>query len=224
MKYFYFFVVLILCISCDETVQEKKDKQIATSENSLAKDHDAILEVNVASKKEISKWMFYSNLSDFLVKFKKSTSNEALSNALELGSLIKVLKDSTKPKPLDTPSVLARINLLETESLRLSDMTKISVIKAEEVHDQVNKVIQAFSALNSKINTVFLQQNLDRNINLKDFKTPVFNTIRDTFSQNRPTLPKKSLLTKPDLKEKKGSKKLPSKGDLLKYSKKKPNQ
>lgn len=225
MRFFSFLLFLIILISCKDPVQEQKDTQATTtSEFSIAKAHKILTQIIPANEKEISNWTYYTNLKEFLNKFSKSTPNEALSNALELGTLVKALKDSVKPTILNTPSVSARINLLETESLRLSDMTKISAIKAEEIHYQIDKVFDAFSSLNSKINTVYLQRNLDKNIDLKDFDNlppledvSVQATTKKTLINPKKSVPKK----KSKIKKEKASKKLPSKEDLMKYHKKK---
>ena len=163
-----FFVSFL--ISCgDPAIQEVEKKPVATSQFSTTKEHNVLVHIKTSNETEISNWEYYTTLREFLGKFKKITPNEALGNALELTSLVKALKDSTKPKVLNTSSLKARINLLENESLRLSDMTKISAIKAEEVNEQITKIFHAFSSLNSKINTVFLQQNLSKDLDFKDF-------------------------------------------------------
>ena len=51
-------------------------------------------------------------------------------------------------------------------------MSGISAIKAGEVNLQVKKILDAFSSLNSKINTVILQKNLDEEIErIKQLRT-----------------------------------------------------
>lgn len=186
-----FFVSFL--ISCgDPATQETEKKPVATSQHSASKEHTVLVHIKTSNEKEISDWEYYTTLREFLDKFKKITSNEALGNALELTSLVKALKDSAKPTILNTPSLKARINLLENESLRLSDMTKISVIKAEEVNTQVAKIFEAFSALNSKINTVFLQQNLSKDMDFKDFDF----TLPEKKKNDPLPVPKKKVLPK----------------------------
>jgi hypothetical protein len=187
MKVFSFFLFISVLISCGDAPQEKKDAPVVKSLFSVAQKHVAIIPLDAVNEKEISTWNHYITLREFLGKFKTATPNEALSNALELGSLIKVLKDSIKPKPLNTPSFEARINLLENESLRLSDMTKISAIQSKEVNDQINKVFEAFSAVNSKINMVYLQENLDKGI---DTPKPKFSLIKKDKGTKLPSLKK----------------------------------
>ncbi|MDT7832639.1 hypothetical protein RQM59_09620 [Flavobacteriaceae bacterium S356] len=217
MRLIIFFLFVSFLISCgDPATQEVEKKPVATSQFSMAKEHNVLVYIKTSNEKEISNWEYYTTVREFLDKFKKITPNEALGNALELTSLIKALKDSAKPEALNTSSLKARINLLENESLRLSDMTKISAIKAEEVNRQVTKVFDAFSSLNSKINTVFLQQNLSKDLDFKDFDFSVPEKKESTSlpETKKKVIPKKSsptLMESLNKKEKTNPKKLPFK-------------
>lgn len=184
-------------ISCDEPATQEIQKNPVASKFSVSKEFPVLVTIKTSHEKEIVEWEYYIALRDFLGKFKKITPNEALGNALELTSLVKALKDSVKPEILDTPSLKARIHLLENESLRLSDMTKISAIKAQEVNEQVSKIFDAFSALNSKINTVYLQQNLSKNLDFKDFDFSVPEKKESTSfkKDEKKALPKKKGVT-----------------------------
>jgi hypothetical protein len=170
MKIVVFSFLLVLLISCGDTAQEKKENTTSPSQFSATQERAILVDVSAKNEKEVSDWQQYTSVRSFLDKFKKATPNEVLGNALELTSLIKALKDSVKPEELSTLSFNARVNLLENESLRLTDMTRISAITAEEIDQQVIKIFEAFSALNSKINTVYLQRDLDKNINFKNLE------------------------------------------------------
>ena len=80
---------------------------------------------------------------------------------MELESLVKSLKDSVKPSLFNVLAFKARINILHNETLRLSDMTFIPAIKATEVNVQTAKIISAFSAVNSKVNTILLKKRFE---------------------------------------------------------------
>lgn len=202
-----FFVLLFVCvlISCGENPQEKKVGSIAGSEFSIPHKHDLAVYINASSAKEIADWEYYQSLQEFILRFENATPNEALGNALELASLIKTLKDSVKPAPVNTPSFDARVNLLENESLRLSDMTKIQAITAEEVNQQISKIFDAFSSVNAKINTVYLQKRLNEDADLNDlvFSPLDTNLIKTPQPIRKKLIPKeKSLQKKVPLKQK----------------------
>ena len=116
--------------------------------------------------KEVKDWNALQDIDSFFVKFRKITPNEALSNAIELKDLIKRLNDSIKPKKFQTPSLTARINVLYNEALRLADLTRIGAIKAQEVNTQVDKTMDAFSNINTKINTILAKIRFENEIDI----------------------------------------------------------
>ena len=83
---------------------------------------------------------------------------EVLSNALELKGLAQALRFSERPALFNIASLDARINIFNNEILRLADMTTIPAIKASEVNKQTEKIIDAFSAINAKINTILTKK------------------------------------------------------------------
>jgi len=87
-----------------------------------------------------------------------------LNNAIQLSEVVKFLKDSIRPTELLNLSFRTRVNVLENEALRLKDMTFITAITAKEVNVQVDKIIAAFSATNSKINTIYSQLEVEKDI------------------------------------------------------------
>jgi hypothetical protein len=140
--------------------------------------------------------------------------NEALNNSRELNGLTLSLRDSIKPVFLETPAFSARVNLLLNETLRLYDLSSIPIIKPQQVNDQVEKVLNSFSSINSKINTIILQSNLESEVVDVNFKR-----IQDTILVNetpKVILPeKKKTLQRKDLKKAK----LPTKEGFMKKRK-----
>lgn len=126
--------------------------------------HAITVSIDRIAKKEITAWKEYNTLDSLLKRFSAISANEALDNALELTDLVKKLKDSIRPKALASPAFKTRIHVLENETLRLKDMTYISAITANEVNHQVTKIVEAFAATNSKINTVYSQIELEKKI------------------------------------------------------------
>ncbi|MGK0412331.1 MAG: hypothetical protein ACJA1B_000522 [Polaribacter sp.] len=162
MKYLFIFLTLVLLFSCDKkqenTNQEQDDSKPLLS---VVKRHAAIKKIDTAFNKEVIEWEEVQTVNNFLARFKKVSPNEILSNALELNDLVKSLIDSVKPQPFNTGSFNARLNILYTETLRLADMNSIPAIKADEVNLQIEKIIDAFSAVNSKINSVLAKRRFE---------------------------------------------------------------
>lgn len=161
LRYFLFLLVSIGCFSCKQKLQKENNQDEFKSLFSVEKKHVAIKKVKPAFKKQVENWEQLNTVSSFLSRFEKASPNEILGNALELESLVKTLKDTVKPPVFDGPSMQARIHILHNETLRLSDMTFIPAITAAEVHEQTNKIIHAFSAVNAKINTILQKKQFD---------------------------------------------------------------
>jgi ABC-type ATPase with predicted acetyltransferase domain len=160
----YFILIFLSFLSCKNstTVQETK---IQKSDKNIVQKHKIALILENISKEKVANWKEYQSVTNNLKQFSAISANEALNNALKLLEEVKFLKDSIRPKELLNMSFRTRINVLENETLRLKDMTFISAITADEVNTQVDKILAAFSATNSKINTIYSQLKVDEEIN-----------------------------------------------------------
>lgn len=178
MRFFVFILSIFIFASCNQPTQEEK-QEVRQSEQSIPQKHADVLKITGKAAKKLDDWQEYRSLNEFLVQYKSISPNEALNNSRELNGLVESMKDSIKPEFLEVASFNARVNLLHNETLRLFDMSFISSIKSQEVNDQVSKVLEAFSAVNSKVNTLIQQEDLDRQID-----DPKFNRLfsRDSSS------------------------------------------
>jgi len=156
--------MLISFFSCDKKKQDAIQEQDSKPLLSIPKEFGSTDKVNAIFRKNVEDWQELKAVDNFLARFKKVSPNEVLSNALELESLVKSLKDSVKPELFNVLSFKARINILHNETLRLSDMTFIPAIKASEVNVQTAKIISAFSAVNSKVNTILLKKRFEDSV------------------------------------------------------------
>jgi hypothetical protein len=180
VKYLYLLVLFVFTFSCqnnEEKNAEKKPKALM----SIAKMHTATENVLSSYLKEVKDWNELQDIDSFFVKFRKITPNEALSNAIELKDLIKRLKDSVKPEKFKIPSLTARINILYNEALRLADLTRIGAIKAPEVNTQLDKTMEAFSNINTKINSILAKIRFENEIDIDVTFIGLDTTKMDTF-------------------------------------------
>ena len=152
------YILLFIFFSCGDKTIKKTGEIERKPLLSIVNEHSRISDIQLFYNKEIENWEELNSLNVFLSKFKKSSPNEVLSNALELKELVKNLKDSVIPEKFDIPSFTARVNILNNEVLRLTDLTYIPSIKAAEVNAQVEKVLSSFSSLKGKINTIITQK------------------------------------------------------------------
>jgi hypothetical protein len=165
-KKFTLILVLTIIFACNNADSKKKELAQITELN-IVKKHQKTLQLNDISLLKVKAWKEYQLVNNQLKKYKSISANEALNNAIELAKSIKQLKDSIRPKELINNSFRTRVNVLENEALRLKDMTLIkNAISSKEINKQVEKVLHAFSATNSKINTVYSQLEVEKEINL----------------------------------------------------------
>lgn len=180
-KLFFFFLVcgFFSCFQPQDNTEEPFDAIVNSAKNN-SKKHDEINSVKKNFLKEIENWQAYRNVNELLKRYEQVSPSEALNNALELKDLTKVLKDSIDIETLKIQSFQARLNVLHNESLRLADMTYISAITAEEVNNQVAKILVVFSSTNEKINTVFTQKKFEEEIDITNFYIGLDTTKLDT--------------------------------------------
>ena len=183
MKYFLFSLLFVVFFSCKKKKQDGIQKQDSKPLLSVVKEYGVTEKVNALFLKDVEDWQELKAVDDFLSRFKKVSPNEVLSNALELESLVSSLKDSVKPELFDIPSFIARINILHNETLRLSDMTFIAAIKAAEVTAQTEKIISAFSGVNSKVNTILSKKRFEDAIGTDILFIGLDSTKIDTISK-----------------------------------------
>lgn len=169
MKSIFYSLLMLLIFSCDEA-KTGKDSLVKKSDYSIVQKHEQIALVQKKYQSKIDEWKEYDNLIEFLNQYNAISPNDAINNSNELNDKAKSLKDSIKPEILETPAFNARLNLLLNETLRLYDMSSIPSIKAVEVNEQVTKILLAFSAINSKINTTLRQAELEGEISEIEFK------------------------------------------------------
>jgi hypothetical protein len=166
LKNSLFFLVFVIFFSCDKKKVAVVQKQEIKSLLSVVKNYNVAEKVNPLFIKDIEDWEELKAVDTFLSRFKKASPNEILSNALELKELVQSLKDGIKPPLFENASFNTRVNILQNETLRLSDMTFIPAIKAEEVTTQTDKIMNAFSAVNSKVNSILLKKGFEDDIDL----------------------------------------------------------
>ena len=170
MKNHYYLLLVLCLLSCKDQVK-KQEKSKKEPTRGLVVSHSKSVALENLSKTNMVNWKEYNSVADHLKMFSSISANEALNNALLLASLVKKMKDSIRPKALINPSFRTRVNVLENEVLRLKDMTLLlDAVKAKEINKQVDKILEAFSATNSKINTVFSQLEVEKEIKINQFK------------------------------------------------------
>ena len=224
MKYIIYSICALFFLSCNDGKINSK-QAIKKPQLSQIKKHVKISKIHAKYQTEIEEWQEYENLSVFLNQFATISPNDALNNSRELNDLAKNLVDSLKPVIFETPAFNARVNLLYNQTLRLFDMSSIPAIKANEVNNHIDKVLNAFSSINSKINTTLKQRELELSVEDINYKKEISKKKTSTDFDIKKFTPrsKKKIKSKGDLKRnfsKKSQKKMFFEKDLLKEKRK----
>ncbi len=160
-----YIILILLLISCKN--KEKVDQDAAAINEeilSTIKSDKPITNLNNKAKDLVKTWPEYQNFNDLINQYQEITVSEALLNSVELSELAKHLRDSIRVEKLNIPEVKIRLNVLYSETLRLADMSSIPTISQASVEQENNNMVDAFSALNLKINNMNLQEELNSEI------------------------------------------------------------
>jgi len=158
-------MLVLILISCKNKEKLEQDEASAKEERlSTIKSDKPIIPLNTKAKDLVKTWAEYQNFDELVNQYQEITVSEALLNSVELSVLAQHLKDSIRVEILDIPEVKIRLNVLYSETLRLADMSSIPTISEESVARENNNMIDAFSALNLKINNMNLQDELNSEI------------------------------------------------------------
>jgi len=176
MKYIFSFLIAILffTFSCKRSNRTQANEETIDSLviNSYRITNSISETLIPSAKKEIANWKGYNELDDFIISYYSISVSDALVNAEKLAELVKSMKDTITVSILEKPNVIARFNVLYNETLRLADMATIPSISDEEVSEQVHQILDVYSAVNSKINTIYRAQDLQNAIDV-DTEVPV---------------------------------------------------
>jgi hypothetical protein len=123
------------------------------------------------SKQETDVWLTYQMVQSKINGYYSVTKSQALQNARELADLVKNASDSIKIEKLDRPDIKIRFNVLYNHALRLDDMSTINKISDDEVMNEVTSILDAFSAINEKINVIYKIEQYEEELEITSEKT-----------------------------------------------------
>ncbi|MGB5321791.1 hypothetical protein [Lutimonas sp.] len=165
-KIFIAFLLLTLFLFACKNKEQKTEEQNDSipMESSMIKSEKPIIRLNSKSEELVATWAEYQKFDELITQYQEISMNEALLNSVELSELALQLRDSIRVEKLDLPEVKIRLNVLYSETLRLADMSTIPTITEALVAQENNNVIDAYSALNLKINNMSSQDQLNEEI------------------------------------------------------------
>lgn len=157
-----FFMLLFSCNRKDAKIQ-LANKLDSIQSNKIVLTHQ-IIDLNNKAKADVAPWDEYQKFNDFIQQYKNISYSDALFNAKELAVLSQQLKDSIRVEKFQNPAVKIRLNVINTISLRLADIATIPNISEDKIQTESDNLIQAFSALNLKINNMLSQEDLNSEV------------------------------------------------------------
>tara|TARA_R110001583_G_scaffold43690_3_gene138894 strand:+ start:1054 stop:1656 length:603 start_codon:yes stop_codon:yes gene_type:complete len=176
MKYLYSFLLVIVFLTFSCNRNKNVEEVVQVTDTLKVDEHRIVNSIGETlipnARRNLQGWKAYNNVDEFMLKYFNVSKLEALNNAKELSDLVKIMKDSIKIDKLKEINVIARFNVLHNETLRLADMATIPSITDDEVKDEVKKILELYSALNSKINTIYKAEELQDALDI-DTETPI---------------------------------------------------
>lgn len=159
-------LLVLFTISCKKNSDSEEVPEYVTDRDlaPTLKSESPVVGLNKESEELVKDWKEYQDFSELIIQYREITKADALLNSNELEELAQYLKDSIRVEKLDNPALRTRLNVLHNEAKRLSDMSTIPTITNEEVQAENNNVLDAFAALNIKINDLGIQERINREL------------------------------------------------------------
>lgn len=159
-------ILLFLSFGCSNSNKNRSESQIDTiSGNESVNITHSIGEVLSPEAREIvESWKEYSQVENMITDYYNISIEQAIINSKELSNATLQLKDSIRVERFKQPDLRIRLNILNNIALRLNDMEQIPQIGEEEVKNEVGNLVRVFSSINSKLNNIVSQENLEKEL------------------------------------------------------------
>lgn len=177
LKNYTIFFTLLLLFACNQKKEEVNTDAVSTND-SLKSEFSNIKSISETlspeAKAKTVNWEDYHQLDRLLTDFYTISPKEALNLSKELATTTTRLKDSLPIEEFKRPDVMIRINVLNNYALRLADMASIPSITDTEVDQEIQHLLDSYSALNAKINNIAHQEKIERELSdFEDSLTPL---------------------------------------------------
>lgn len=217
-------IIFISIISCTPDEEKKVDDIAIINLQEKATISSIGITLSTKAKKEVADWEKYQLIETKMQRYQSITKSEAMQNARELSLLIEDASDTIDVKILDRPDLKMRFNVLYNHAFRLHDMLSITSITEDEVMIEVTRLLDAYSAVNDKINVIYKIDEYKNSFGITALDTSFF-TEKEVVIMDDKMLVKEELIPSDKSKEKskKSSNKLqPAKREVVDKNKKTP--
>lgn len=172
--------LILLAVGCSKKPQQEEVPEYVTEPGQVRtlESTAPVVALSPESEKLVAPWPEYSALTQLIVQYRVISKADALLNSDDLEELARQLKDSIRVEKLDIPSVRMRLNVLHNEAKRLEDMSTIPTITDEEVLYENDNLLDAYAALNIKINDLSRQERINKELEeFDDAPEPIEDSI-----------------------------------------------
>lgn len=148
---------IIVCFSCKKTQDENTNNAVVENVKQDVSKNDIsnldYIEYTLDEKTDvvIENWQEYFELNDVITNVKSGDLSFFSDNDETITTLFKNLKEKI-PETLKTPSITARMLVLETKFYKLKSLSNLSNISKEELNSSIKEFFESFSYLNLQMN------------------------------------------------------------------------
>ena len=213
-------IIFVTIISCKPDVENIIEEPETITLQEKATISSIGITLSPKSKEEVATWEKYQLIETRIQRYQSITKSEAMQNAMELSLLIEDASDTIDVQILNRPDVKMRFNVMYNHAFRLHDMMSITSISEDEVMNEVTKLLDAYSALNDKINVVYKIYEYKNTFGSAELDTAIFAGKRNMLSDDK--IPKKEELIHSDKPKVKSRRMQPVNGEVTKKNKKEP--
>ncbi len=173
----YIVLIALFLVAC------KQEANQVAEEVSIVEDQDIIInsigvQLSPKVKESTSDWDTFNMLTEMVERYTSITKSQALTSAKEISNMTKDIIDMVQIDLLDRPDMMIRFNVLYNQALRLDDMATIPSISDDEVRAEVLKLLEAFSSVNDKMNSIYKIDDVEKrfandsgNVEIKPIKS-----------------------------------------------------
>lgn len=164
--------LFLMGLSCQKTNQTHNDTTNANDNSQIITEKD-ILELNYLDfgiddrvTPIIESWQEFNQLEQIIENTKKGDLSYFKTDGKKnLKTLLSDIRQ-TIPETLNTPSILARIRVVETKLFKTESLANLSTTKKQDLLDTLKELLASFSNLNFQLNKKMENdsQNIERPI------------------------------------------------------------
>ncbi len=159
-------LLMFLSFGCSKSNQAAS----VTAQNDMSKStgtnltHSLGQVLSSDARQLVDNWEEYSAVEELILQYYNISVTDALAKANELSVATQQLTDSIRVERFERPDLKIRLNILNNSALRLNDLSQINEVETEEIKTEVRNLVGVFSSINTKLNTIVINENLEKEL------------------------------------------------------------